>query len=381
MKILLIGNIPEDLQSAKGGVESAILNLMEGFQKIEDIQVRIVSFQENLKRPGTFHYSRNIEVHLLPVARIELFSIFFTERNQIRKNIREFHPDVIHYQGSGPHLLSLMGIPRSNVVITIHGVLKEESKHQYNLRNTLKFWFKSLIDTLYLKSFRNFIFISEYNQRQIRFKIAAGTIIPNAINARFFTFPGKKEFTNRLIYTGAIRHGKNLLLALKAINNLKYMEKRFTLDVVGGTKDKDYKEIIDNYIRNNNLGDSVTFHGWVKKDEIGELLQQADMLILPSHQECLPISIAEAMAAGKLVIASRVGGIPEMISHNETGLLFEKNNESQLTDILADLYDNPENAARMATNAARKAAENYDAVKVAIKTITFYRTLINQPAL
>ena len=369
MKVLMIGNIPVDMQSAKGGVESAILNLIDGFKKMSDIQLKIVSFKNKAGSPTSFNFSKNIEIYQLPVPGVELLSILFTERKYIKRIIKDFRPDLIHFQGSGPHLLSLIGIGRSNIVVTLHGVLREEMKHQNNHAGKIKFVFKTLIDAFYLKTFRNFIFISEYNRKQIHFKRAVETIIPNAINSIFFSIPRKKEFTGRLIYTGVINQRKNLMLLLKALNELKRRGKVFTLDVVGGTKEPNYKTMIDNYIIDHDLSDLVRFHGWVPQHEIGGLLQQADILVLPSRQESLPICIAEAMAAGKLIVATRVGGIPEMIFHHVSGFLFEKDNETALIEILVELYDNPGEVAQIAMKGVQMAKANYKSENVAFKTV------------
>jgi glycosyltransferase involved in cell wall biosynthesis len=377
MKVLMIGNIPCDLQSIKGGVESAIINLLGGFAKLDSIHVIVISFHKSLRSSTSFPFSKNIEIFYFPSTRIKLWSVLFYQRKHINKIIQEFHPDLIHFQGSGPRMLSLLGVPRSTIVITLHGIMKEELKYQMTLFNKTKLLFKSLVDKFYLPHFRHFIFISRYNRNQVQFTCAAEVIIPNAISSLFFEITGKNEFSHRMIYTGAINRRKNLMLALKALHELKQRGKVFTLDVVGGTKEPVYKKQIDHFILENNLTDIVRFYGWTSQHTIRELMQQADILILPSRQESLPVSVAEAMAAGKVVIATRVGGTGEMITHAETGFLFEKDNPEQLVSILEGLYNNAVEISRIGTNASRVARERYKPENVANKTLMFYNSVLH----
>jgi glycosyltransferase involved in cell wall biosynthesis len=63
-----------------------------------------------------------------------------------------------------------------------------------------------------------------------------------------------------------------------------------------------------------------------------------DIFVLPSYSEGLPLVLIEAMANGLPVVASRVGGIPEIIEHNKSGLLFEAGNYNQLAEKILELY-------------------------------------------
>ena len=80
------------------------------------------------------------------------------------------------------------------------------------------------------------------------------------------------------------------------------------------------------------LNENVIFLG--KRDDIPSLLKQTDILVLPTLIENQPISVIEAQIAGKAIIASDVGGIPEIIEHGVTGLLTPPRNTTMLTQNL-----------------------------------------------
>lgn len=105
-----------------------------------------------------------------------------------------------------------------------------------------------------------------------------------------------------------------------------------------------------------------------------KFIEEADILVVSSKHESLPMVIAESMAAGKTVIASAVGGIPEMIDHGVDGYLFHLSGPDELSGILADLYNNPEKIRMSSARAKQTALEKYDCVNVARKTLAFYQT-------
>ncbi|NER19677.1 MAG: glycosyltransferase family 4 protein [Symploca sp. SIO1C2] len=84
----------------------------------------------------------------------------------------------------------------------------------------------------------------------------------------------------------------------------------------------------------------VTFPGWVNPDERNELLSDADVFLLPSYNEGLPMAVLEAMSWGLPVVTTPVGGIPELITNKETGLLVDPGNIPQLAEALESLITN-----------------------------------------
>jgi glycosyltransferase involved in cell wall biosynthesis len=89
----------------------------------------------------------------------------------------------------------------------------------------------------------------------------------------------------------------------------------------------------------------VKFLGW--RNDINEIMPVFDMLVLPSLNEGMGRVLVEAMAAGKPVVASRVGGIPDLVQHGETGYLVPPADEKALADGIKKLLDDPGNAWEM----------------------------------
>jgi glycosyltransferase involved in cell wall biosynthesis len=94
-----------------------------------------------------------------------------------------------------------------------------------------------------------------------------------------------------------------------------------------------------------NANGKVKFLGW--REDVDEIMPLFDMLVLPSLNEGMGRVLVEAMAAGKPVVASRVGGIPDLVRHAETGYLVPPADEKALADGIKKLLDDPERAKQM----------------------------------
>ena len=90
---------------------------------------------------------------------------------------------------------------------------------------------------------------------------------------------------------------------------------------------------------------SVHFLG--VRNDIGDLLSLFDVAVLSSRTEALPMVLLEYMASGKPIVATRVGSVPELISHGETGLMVEPENPKAMADAISLLLDNEERARMM----------------------------------
>jgi glycosyltransferase involved in cell wall biosynthesis len=106
-----------------------------------------------------------------------------------------------------------------------------------------------------------------------------------------------------------------------------------------------------------------------------DFLNAIDIYAQPALSEGLPLAVLQAMAAGKPILATRVGGIPEAIRDGIEGLLVEPRDPEALTSGLAQLIRDPEKRRSLGENARQRAFRNFDAKSLAHKTISFYDLL------
>ena len=93
-----------------------------------------------------------------------------------------------------------------------------------------------------------------------------------------------------------------------------------------------------NLVKKLNLTENIIFQG--ERNDVYALLNQSAIFVLASLREGLPLSIIEAMAYGKAIIASKVGGVPELIKDDSTGFLFNPGDSEQLSNKIMMLLSN-----------------------------------------
>lgn len=97
---------------------------------------------------------------------------------------------------------------------------------------------------------------------------------------------------------------------------------------------------------------------------------------MPSFSEGMPLSLLEAMASEKAVVASNVGGIPEIIANGKNGILVESHSTEVLIKAILMLLKNKETQKKFGENARKTVLKNYDIRKSAEKNVIIYKNLI-----
>lgn len=114
------------------------------------------------------------------------------------------------------------------------------------------------------------------------------------------------------------------------------------------------------------------------RKDVPDLLAAFDVLAAPSHMEGLNTSILDAMALGRPVVASRVGGIPEAVVHGETGLLVPPGDPDALARAVRRLADDPALARRLGEAARRRVREKFSADAMVEGTLEVYRSVLER---
>ena len=107
------------------------------------------------------------------------------------------------------------------------------------------------------------------------------------------------------------------------------------------------------------IADRCEFLGWVTGDDKECLFDRAGIYCLPSKNEAMPISVMEAMAHGLPVIATRVGGVPQLIDDGVNGLLMDVDDEETLTRLLTELESSPQRRAELGIAAREKIQQSF----------------------
>ena len=122
-----------------------------------------------------------------------------------------------------------------------------------------------------------------------------------------------------------------------------------------------------------NVRDYIDFCGFRK--DLVSFYQKADLFLFPSEWEGLPGSVMEAMANGLAIVASDVGGIPELIENGVSGVLIKPKSPQSIADSIIDLMNDPEKRAFLGSNAKNKVFENFTLPKMVKSTTEIYTAL------
>lgn len=195
-------------------------------------------------------------------------------------------------------------------------------------------------------------------------------VVPNAApSVAPFTREAASDGTVRVAYLGGFANpAKGVDVLLQALRLALSSEPRLRVTLAGpGDPAPGDAVLIE-------AEPALEWVGWLNPDEKDELLRAAAVFVMPSRSEGLPMALLEAMAYGMSVIATAVGGIPEVVEAGVDGLLVEPDNPQALADALCQLVADDELRIRLAV-AAHGRAERLDASEVAGRLDALYASL------
>jgi glycosyltransferase involved in cell wall biosynthesis len=159
---------------------------------------------------------------------------------------------------------------------------------------------------------------------------------------------------------------------LAALKRLSDLGKDFSAGLVG---DGPQRRKLEMLVHQLNLEEHITFYGVKSREEVAELLRQADLLALPSLRENQPVAILEALASGLPVVASRIGGIPEVVNP-DLGVLIEPGDVGSIANGLIAVMDHLDDYNSQ--EIARFARANYSYEVIGQKLNQIYTEVIQE---
>ncbi len=257
-------------------------------------------------------------------------------------------------------------------VLTIHGIKKAEAGKRIGWERwaaTADAWLEPHVQ----RAFPNVVCLSAYSQDLLD-GVQRIYRIPNAVRPRLLSARTPVAQSPRFsCSSGKLSPLKGPEELITAHQILCQQHPALETVFCGAPETPAYQQ----YLRGRAGADRIHFLGPASLDELKHWLSVATALVLPSRQENAPIIIAEALACGLPVVATRVGGIAEMLDDGRLGFLYDPGDVSQLTSHLETLLRHPA-AAHPATAAGRlKAQTVYHPAAGAGQTVAMYRELLS----
>jgi len=280
--------------------------------------------------------------------------------------IRSWHPQIVHTHGSlaGRTAAGVAGV---KVVFTKHGLASAEEQAVQVRRP------RAAVRKAAVRVFADrIVAVSEAVKRSL---VSAGAdaqrvwVIPGGVDLAAYAavpplVPGVVGALGRLSF----EKGFDLLLdALPSVGGAGFRV------LLGG--DGPQREALTRQVVDLGLSETVSLVGFV--ESVPAFLGQIGLFVLPSRSEGLGLVLVEAMAAGRPVVATRVGGIPEVVVEGETGLLVEAGNASALAAAVGRVLGDSALALRLGEAGRRRVAAMFSAQRMADQTTALYEELVH----
>ena len=287
-------------------------------------------------------------------SKIENVAYGYRQAKALKHYLREHPETVVHIHTSRKALFfkdvllaKYVYRKAKKVLMTIHvGDINTVFHNNYTKRFLINLMNKYIDTTIFLSKKMNQQFIDS------GLKVEHSTVLYNFYNIPTISLESKpKNLIPRLIYLGSINKEKGIIELLSALFQVKY---KVHLDLCGTIIEESIKDSFEELLYR--LGDKVTYHGYVDKTKKSQLLSSADVLVLPSYREGLPISILEAMANSCAVVTTPVGAIPEILTE-ENAIFVEPKNIDQLQCALEQVIENENFRLRMQQNPLMKSKD------------------------
>ena len=303
------------------------------------------------------HVRRPISLWRDPLGLLELLRL-----------LRQVHPDLVHVNSAKAAALGRLAAWLAGVPIRVYTVHGWAFLAHRGLAAAAYRWVERALRPLTTVT----VCVSE-NERHAglaaRACVEENTIvIRNGVSPRSAAV-AERGSAARLVMVGRLQAPKDPITLVRALGLMRRRDYEGLL--VG---DGPERALVEEEIARLGIGSAVRLLG--ERTDVPELLAQADVFVLSTRSEGLPLSVLEAMAAGLPVIASNVGGIPELVVDGVSGVLVPPGDPGALAEAIERLLENPSLALRLGEAGRRRVAESFDLEAVREAHLALYRRML-----
>lgn len=345
-----------------GGMERLIVNLAKEIDRNKfEISVCLLEpfrdtfFERELKRTGIPLFSLNSKNIPNPIIFFRLLKLL----NNLRPHIVHTHLKAVRYSFL-PRVLA--GIPVH--IHTMHALAKIDTKKTKDrFVNRLIFRYGNV----------KIVSVSREVARSVKAVYRVDSeVIYNGVEIDEFSNNLKREsdFVN-ILNIASFKREKNISLLIDAFSEAIAQEKKIKLILVG---DGAQKNLLEQQIEKKGIRESVTFLGW--RSDIPEILANCDIFLLTSDSEGFPMVLVEAMASGKPIIATSVGGVPEIVEDGINGILVAPGDSRAFAEAILKLARDDKLREGMGKRGREKAEKEFNMRTVALKYERLYEKLL-----
>lgn len=376
---------PFDESVIRGGIESVAFHLAQALGPRPDIELHIVSFSDKVNKSKNEKRNSN-HIHWLKhrynIKGLQTLRFFTTDIIRLRKIYNKIRPDIFHIQNLSGYTLAC--IQNERVIISVHGVEAATTwAKSYPFYKGIVGFFRLVAERFAFQqsikradclisnsgSYAVSILKRYINDTSIEY-------IDHPISNEFFPQWSKSPNDELVVLSVAGMSERkrtiDLIKTIRVVTDVLPVK----LVLLGPIREKLYYERIIDTIKKLNVEDNVILDTDLNQEKLIEAYKQCSVFVLSSGQETAPMAIAAAMAVGRPIIATRVGGIPMMVKHGVNGFIFEPGDVNMLSKRLIELLSSEDKITEFGKQSRRIAESRFTSEVVAEKTTNVYRKLL-----
>ena len=339
----------------------------------------VVTGHGNRELPDEQAYSE-YEFEGIPVHRFPLFQALVNRQvdqiaeieSRLRRFYIDFDPDLFHLNFTGATLLyhsrAAARARRAATVVAIRLALPKQGGRGSMLAGQLL----RSADWVTANSSQ----MLSHTRDLVPEIASCSSLIYNGLDVPDLA-PAPLEFGQpRLLCLGRVVDDKGFDVAVDAFPAVlaRFPNVRMTIAGDGGARQK-----LEQQARNLGIDHALEFVGWVERDDIPALINESNVVVVPSRwEEAFGLVALEAAQMARPVVATRVGGLPEVVLHQETGLVVDKEDAAALADSIVFLLERPERAVEMGERARERALRDFGWDRYVDEHDALYRRLTRQ---
>ncbi len=293
----------------------------------------------------------------------------------IRRQLKKIQPDIVHGQGSeryGAVTAVFSGFPN---VLTLHGnmrliaALNQERPFSYN-------WLAARLEGFVLPRTDGVVCITSYTRDAVKDLAPRTWVLPNAVDRSFFEVQAAPDPSAPPVglCVGTLCQRKNQNAFIRALDPLAE-RKQFKILFASEPAQDGYGEEFHRLVRERPWCEHI---GYINREQLKTRLAAASFVALPTREDNCPMVVLEGMAAGVPVLASKVGGVPDLIEDGKTGLFCDPDRPESFRAGVEKILADRAWARQLATTAKAEAMRRFHPQAIARAHLEIYRQVLEK---
>lgn len=376
---------------------TAPTGLLQGFGMFlaEDTQsgleIHVISCTQR-HMPSPDKLGPNIRFHSLHVPKSGwLRSGYLGCALAVRRKLREIKPDIVHAQGTERDCAVSAVLSPYPRLLTIHGNLRL-IKRQLGFRPFSAMWLQTFLEGMVVPRFDGIICITNYTRWAVEHEVSRTWVVPNAVDPEFLELGRdrlgpRSEFRDRranssdlglasppvILVVANIDARKNQNAFIRALDSLA-AENEFEVRFFGKSGEDDYAKEFKCLVEDRSW---CRYGGMIGREELREEFRRATILVLPTQEDNCPMVVLEAQAAGVPVAVSDVGGVPDLVENESSGLMINPNIAGSMSGAVSRLLGDASLCERLARCAYERSIERFHPLVIAKRHLEIYREVLS----